>query len=186
MFVLTLFPLDILIIFCSWRLPSLESSLWKTQSLISDHDLSPATKALARVSVMAMQLINVASLYNMDHFWKLLDFMLKLSSLLLPFVYWLTSTPSLLFICSSSLGCELFIRQMPFIVYCYFLLFFGHLLREGFKKNYEKAVRLTAWGGVTPSQPDRFYLWKCWPILSYIKRQNNPKYGNLSRNVHIH
>ena len=33
-------------------------------------------------------------------------------------------------------------------------------LREVIKKNSYKAVRLTAWGGVTPLQPDRFYFVK--------------------------
>ena len=33
-----------------------------------------------------------------------------------------------------------------------------HMIREVIKKNGKKAVRLTAWGGVNPLQPDRFYL----------------------------
>ena len=50
-----------------------------------------------------------------------------------------------------------------------------YLLREGLKKkNSYKAVRLTA-----------SILWKCWPILAFIKWQNNPKYDNLSRIFHI-
>merc|ERR550517_2303045 len=62
-------------------------------------------------------------------------------------------------------------------------------LREGVKKkNWEKAVRLTALGGeggspllsLTTSICENFD-----PFLSFIKRQNNPKYGNLSRNFHI-
>ena len=45
-------------------------------------------------------------------------------------------------------------------------------VREGLKKNWEKAVRLTALGGgggVTPPQPDHFYLWKFWTIFVLYK-----------------
>ena len=60
-------------------------------------------------------------------------------------------------------------------------------VREILKKNWEKAVRL--WGGAgghpTPSLTASIYE-NLDPFLSYIKRQNNPKHGNLSRNVHIY
>ena len=46
--------------------------------------------------------------------------------------------------------------------------------REVLKKNVYKAVRLTT-----------SILWKFWPILPFIKWQNNPKYDNLSKNFHI-
>ena len=63
------------------------------------------------------------------------------------------------------------------------------MLREGFnKKNCEKAVRLTALGGEGGSPPLSLTTSICEnfdPFLSFIKRQNNPKYGNLSRNFHI-
>ena len=62
-------------------------------------------------------------------------------------------------------------------------------IREGFKKkNCEKAVRLTALGGEGGSPPLSLTTSICEnfdPFLSFIKRQNNPKYGNLSRNFHI-
>ena len=65
---------------------------------------------------------------------------------------------------------------------------FSHL-REGFqKKKCEKAVRLTALGGEGGSPPLSLTTSICEnfdPFLSFIKRQNNPKYGNLSRNFHI-
>ena len=56
------------------------------------------------------------------------------------------------------------------------------------KKNCEKAVRLTALGGEGGSPPLSLTTSICEnfdPFLSFIKRQNNPKYGNLSRNFHI-
>ena len=43
------------------------------------------------------------------------------------------------------------------------------------QKNWEKAVSLTA-----------SIFENLAPFLSYIKRQNTPKYGNLSRNFHIY
>ena len=59
---------------------------------------------------------------------------------------------------------------------------------RGQKKNCEKAVRLTALGGEGGSPPLSLTTSICEnfdPFLSFIKRQNNPKYGNLSRNFHI-
>ena len=61
-------------------------------------------------------------------------------------------------------------------------------LGKGSKKNWEKAVRLTALGGEGGSPPLSLTTSICEnfdPFLSFIKRQNNPKYGNLSRNFHI-
>ena len=61
-------------------------------------------------------------------------------------------------------------------------------LGKGSKKNCEKAVRLTALGGEVGSPPLSLTTSICEnfdPFLSFIKRQNNPKYGNLSRNFHI-
>ena len=61
-------------------------------------------------------------------------------------------------------------------------------LGKGSKKNWEKAVRLTAWGGEGGSPPFSLTTSICEnfdPFLSFIKRQNNTKYGNLSRNFHI-
>ena len=55
---------------------------------------------------------------------------------------------------------------------------------RGKKKNCEKAVRLTALGGEGGSPPLSLTTSICEnfePFLSFIKRQNNPKYGNLSR-----
>ena len=52
-------------------------------------------------------------------------------------------------------------------------------------KNCENAVRLTALGGRGGQPPPSLTASICKnldPFLSYIKRQNNPKYGNLSRN----
>ena len=56
-------------------------------------------------------------------------------------------------------------------------------LREGLKKKLKKRSGwpLGRGGGVTPPQPDRFYLWNFWPIFVLYKTANNPKYGNLSR-----
>ena len=59
---------------------------------------------------------------------------------------------------------------------------------EGLKNNCQKAVRLTALGGEGGSPPLSLTTSICEnfdPFLSFIKRQNNPKYGNLSRNFHI-
>ena len=61
-------------------------------------------------------------------------------------------------------------------------------VRVGLKKNWEKAVRLTALGGRGDHPPLSLTTSICenfGPFLSFIKRQNNPKYGNLSRNFHI-
>ena len=62
--------------------------------------------------------------------------------------------------------------------------FLLEVLREGFKKkNCEKAVRLTALGGEGGSPPLSLTTSICEnvdPFLSFIKLQNNPKYGNLS------
>ena len=49
-----------------------------------------------------------------------------------------------------------------------------HFSKGSRKKNWEKAVRLTA--SICENVD---------PFLSFIKRQNNPKYGNLSKNFHI-
>ena len=40
-------------------------------------------------------------------------------------------------------------------------------------------------GGVTPLSLTTSICENFDPFLSFIKRQNNPKYGNLSRNFHI-
>ena len=59
-------------------------------------------------------------------------------------------------------------------------------LMEGVKKKTGKkrqADRLG--GGSPPSSLTASILWKFWPILSFIKWQNNPKYDNLSRIFYI-
>ena len=54
------------------------------------------------------------------------------------------------------------------------------------KKNWEKAVRLTAWGG-RGSPPSSLTASICEsfdPFFSFMKWQNNPIYDNLTRNFY--
>ena len=55
-----------------------------------------------------------------------------------------------------------------------------NLVREGFKKNVKKRSGWPLGGGSPHSSLTASILWKFWPILSFIKWQNNPKYDNLS------
>ena len=71
-------------------------------------------------------------------------------------------------------------RLCSWQVYCFVVI------REVIKKTGKKR---SGWplggGGSPPSSLTASILWKFWPILSFIKWQNNPKYDNLSRIFHI-